>query len=137
MTSNRQQSHAVARCRFCVLSSGPSVEFFGTVYVIEDGYPVSPGHHLVIPSRHCSSVFDLTSREMLDTREALIAIRDRLARASWDAFNVGWNSGAAAGQTVGHAHCHIIPRRLGDVPDPTGGIRGVIPSRRRYEEAPK
>jgi len=120
------------RCRFCDLRSTSEAVVYGSVYVILDAYPVSNGHHLVIPLRHCADVFELTSQEMLDTQKALQAIRAELHVDGWEAFNVGWNAGTAAGQTVDHAHCHLIPRTAGDVVDPTGGIRGVIPARRNY-----
>lgn len=122
-------------CRFCVLRDAPDAIRHGAVYVIPDAYPVAPGHHLIIPIRHCADVFDLTPEEMLDTQSALQLVRHSLEAEGWDAFNVGWNAGEAAGQTVGHAHCHLIPRTAGDVADPVGGIRGVIPSRRNYLSA--
>lgn len=119
-------------CRFCALRDSGEAVRYGSVYVIPDVYPVAEGHHLIIPLRHCADVFDLSPQEMLDTREALHALRDDLSAGGWAAFNVGWNAGSAAGQTISHAHCHLIPRRRGDVADPVGGIRGVIPSRRNY-----
>lgn len=119
-------------CRFCDMQTTERIRDFGTVFAVPDGYPVSPGHHLIIPFRHCREVFDLTEQEMLDTRTALNTLRADLTAEGWEAFNVGWNAGAAAGQTVGHAHCHLIPRTEGDVIDPVGGIRGVVPSRRNY-----
>lgn len=119
-------------CRFCTLRDSDEAVRYGSVYVIPDAYPVAEGHHLIIPVRHRVDVFDLSPQEMLDTQEALHALRDELSADGWSAFNVGWNAGSAAGQTVSHAHCHLIPRRAGDVTDPAGGIRGVIPSRRNY-----
>lgn len=122
-------------CRFCALRDSEEAVIYGSVYVVPDAYPVAPGHHLVIPIRHCADVFELTAQEMLDTQKALHAVRDKLAADGVGAFNVGWNAGEAAGQTVAHAHCHLIPRVPGDVADPVGGIRGVIPSRRNYLSA--
>jgi diadenosine tetraphosphate (Ap4A) HIT family hydrolase len=125
----------VRGCRFCALRTHENAVIYGSVYVIADAYPVAPGHHLIIPIRHCDDVFQLTPQEMVDTQTALVALHNELAAGGWDAFNVGWNAGAAAGQTVGHAHCHLIPRKVGDVADPVGGIRGVIPARRNYLSA--
>ena len=102
-------------------------------FVIEDGFPVAPGHLLVISNRPCPDWFSLTPEE----QGALPAVLD-LAKA-WieerhqpDGYNVGMNCGEAAGQTVMHFHCHLIPRRHGDTPRPRGGVRGVIPSKQSY-----
>ena len=102
--------------------------------VLHDLYPVTPGHLLVVPRRHVDRWSDASTEE----RGALLADTDRarelaLARdATIEGFNIGWNDGAAAGQTVMHLHIHVIPRRAGDVEDPRGGIRWVIPARARY-----
>lgn len=98
--------------------------------VIADAYPVTPGHTLVAPLRHAESVDELTPGEWFD----LWAVARTVAEESGGAVNIGMNLGEAAGQTVAHLHVHIIPRRSGDVDDPRGGIRGVIPSRRIYWE---
>lgn len=98
-----------------------------------DSYPVSDGHALIIPYRHFSNYFDATDSE----RISIIQLMDQTKRA-WeerfapDGYNVGVNVGEAAGQTVPHLHVHLIPRYKGDVDDPRGGIRGVIPRKQRY-----
>jgi diadenosine tetraphosphate (Ap4A) HIT family hydrolase len=100
---------------------------------IRDGYPVSPGHTLLIPKRHTGSFFDLSERERSD----LLALLDRAKLALDDEFhpqgyNIGINDGPAAGQTVPHLHVHLIPRYDGDLPDPRGGVRWVIPDKAKY-----
>lgn len=102
-------------------------------YATRDTYPVSPGHSLIIPFRHCPSFFDLTAEEMAACMELLIAEqRARQDELKPDGYNVGVNVGAAAGQSVFHVHIHLIPRYRGDHPDPRGGVRHVIPEKARY-----
>jgi len=101
--------------------------------VLRDLYPVSPGHTLVVPWRHVDSFFDLTPEE----RAGLMALIDGAKAAldaaqTPDAYNLGLNDGPAAGQTVPHCHLHLIPRYSGDVEDPRGGVRWVIPEKARY-----
>jgi superfamily II DNA or RNA helicase/diadenosine tetraphosphate (Ap4A) HIT family hydrolase len=103
------------------------------VFALWDGFPVSEGHALIVPHRHIATWFDATPEE----RAALFGAIETVCgviRAHWgaDGFNVGVNLGAAAGQTVPHLHLHVIPRRHGDVPDPRGGVRHVIPGRGYY-----
>jgi len=99
-----------------------------------DNYPVTELHTLVIPKRHAATFFDLFEPEkraisqLLD--EMRIGILDKDASVS--GFNIGMNSGATAGQTIDHAHVHLIPRRQGDVQEPRGGVRGVIPGKAVY-----
>ena len=104
----------------------------GTVACFYDGYPVTEGHMLIVPLMHRETFFDMTDEERADTEYALDQLRVRFGQAGVAAFNIGWNVGEAAGQTVAHAHCHLIPHRPGDMDDPTGGVRGVIPSKQKY-----
>ncbi len=98
-----------------------------------DGYPVAEGHALVIPRRHVASLFDLPPEEFADVWALVTRVRNELIeRHHPDSFNVGINDGPAAGQTVPHAHIHVIPRKSGDVTDPRGGIRWVIPGKANY-----
>lgn len=98
-----------------------------------DGYPVSPGHVLVVPRRHDLDLFELTKEEQQAVFELVAEMRDFiLAEHRPDGVNVGINIGEAAGQTVGHAHVHLIPRYQGDLPDPRGGVRWVIPEKADY-----
>lgn len=120
-------------CPFCSLPEGRIVEENEHALVILDGFPVTPGHSLVIPKRHVASYFEIAEAE----REALLALLDR-AKARIElqhqpaGFNIGINDGAAAGQTVSHLHIHLIPRYLGDQADPRGGVRWVIPEKADY-----
>lgn len=121
-------------CVFCraestkeiIASSVLSLAFF-------DGFPVSPGHVLVIPRRHVASFFDLTEEEVVDLMSLMHQVKALVdARFHPDGYNVGINVGEAAGQSVFHVHLHLIPRYSGDVPNPKGGVRGVIPGKQRY-----
>jgi diadenosine tetraphosphate (Ap4A) HIT family hydrolase len=98
-----------------------------------DNYPVSEGHTLLIPKRHCETFFDLSDVEnqyFIATLNVVKGILD--GRYNPDGYNIGMNCGEAAGQTVMHCHIHIIPRYKGDCENPRGGVRGVIPSRMDY-----
>lgn len=98
-----------------------------------DLYPVSPGHVLVVPKRHTASWFDLTAEEQTAmfvlANQAKKLLDERYAPAG---YNLGINCGEAAGQTIMHVHLHIIPRYIGDVPNPRGGIRAVIAAKQDY-----
>ena len=121
-------------CPFCkaeserviIASTSLSVAFY-------DGFPVSPGHALIIPRRHVASFFELTQEEQQD----LLSLADRVKRIVEeryhpDGYNIGINVGKAAGQSIFHVHMHLIPRYKGDVPNPRGGVRGVIPAKQNY-----
>jgi diadenosine tetraphosphate (Ap4A) HIT family hydrolase len=98
-----------------------------------DSYPVSRGHALVVPKRHALDVFALTDEEYADCFRLVFPLRELLiARFAPDGFNVGANCGEAAGQSVWHAHIHVIPRYSGDVPEARGGIRNVLPRKAKY-----
>jgi diadenosine tetraphosphate (Ap4A) HIT family hydrolase len=100
---------------------------------IADAFPVSRGHVLIVSRRHVESFFDLSQLEWTDVIDLLFRMQRRLATdLSASGFNVGINIGSAAGQTVMHVHVHLIPRFIGDVPQPEGGIRNVIPGKGRY-----
>ncbi len=102
---------------------------------IRDGFPVTDGHTLVIPKRHAETFFDLTEEEVLACNRLLHEQRRAILRSdkSVQGFNIGMNAGEAAGQTQFHCHIHLIPRRLGDVENPRGGIRHVIPGKGFYK----
>ncbi|MFB3853841.1 MAG: HIT family protein [Vicinamibacterales bacterium] len=101
-----------------------------------DGYPVSPGHTLIVPRRHVADLFALSREEQQALWELLPVVKNALERAHSPAgFNIGVNVGQAAGQTVAHVHVHVIPRYHGDVADPRGGVRRVIPDRADYWSA--
>ena len=121
-------------CPFCEMPEERIIDLNSLAFAIHDKYPVTELHTLIIPKRHAATFFDLFEPE----RRAINQLLDRLRLeiitkdASITGFNIGMNNGDSAGQTVGHAHVHLIPRRQGDVPDPTGGIRGVIPGKANY-----
>lgn len=98
-----------------------------------DTFPVSAGHTLIIPRRHVASFFDLATEEHVAMLQLLVAVKQSLdAQFGADGYNIGLNVGEAAGQTIWHAHLHVIPRYRGDVANPRGGVRGVIPALRDY-----
>ena len=101
--------------------------------VVRDAYPVAPGHTLVIPRRHVGSFFELHHSEQVAMLTLVDRARQGLEREfAPDGYTIGVNDGAAAGQTVPHVHMHLIPRHRGDVDDPRGGIRWVLPLKARY-----
>lgn len=105
-------------------------EFF---FIIEDIFPVSPGHLLIISNKLRENYFELSPEEKMNLPMAIDQAKLLIARKySPDAYNIGMNCGEAAGQTVFHFHCHLIPRYKGDIEDPRGGVRGVIPSKMGY-----
>lgn len=100
---------------------------------ITDAFPVSRGHTQVVPRRHVVSYFALGTEERVALWALVAEVRQRLDREHHPSgYNLGVNVGAAGGQTVDHAHVHVIPRFEGDVADPRGGVRWVLPSRARY-----
>jgi len=129
-------SHRDADCPFCRALEGERIieEECGSVVAIKDKYPVTDEHHLIIARRHVQDYFTMTSRERKDAEDLLIKLRDRISQTdkTVTGFNVGMNCGESAGQTIWHAHIHLIPRRDGDTPDPRGGVRGVIPEKMSY-----
>ena len=106
----------------------------GTVIAIRDKYPVTNMHTLILPRRHISDYFEFTSKEREDSARLLRSLREEILKQdpSVTGFNVGVNCGISAGQTIMHAHIHLIPRRDGDIPNPRGGVRGVIPAKMDY-----
>ena len=121
-------------CIFCNLGAGRIIAENELCIAIKDAFPVTEHHTLVIPKRHVADYFDLHQPE----RNAIEAMLHEQRQSILDedntvtGFNIGINAGASAGQTVFHVHVHLIPRRDGDVADPRGGVRGVIPSKQRY-----
>jgi diadenosine tetraphosphate (Ap4A) HIT family hydrolase len=102
----------------------------------KDAFPVNPGHTLIVPKRHVEGLFDLDPGELAALWSLLPEVQQRLeARHSPAGYNIGVNVGEAAGQTVEHVHVHLIPRYAGDVEDPRGGVRWVVPVRAAYWKA--
>src|SRR5262245_56389373 len=117
-------------CPFCHLEKSRIRLENGFAVAFLDAFPLTEGHTLVIPKRHVASVFDLSEEEQAALWQLVALIRDKLLdELKPDGFNVGLNDGPAAGQTVMHAHVHVIPRRKGDVADPRGGIRWILPGK--------
>jgi len=106
----------------------------GTVIAVRDKYPVTDLHTLIVPKRHVPDYFDFTPEEREDAHRLLCSLRKSIRKEgpSVTGFNVGINCGLSAGQTIMHAHIHLIPRRDGDLPNPRGGVRGVIPEKMNY-----
>jgi len=121
-------------CVFCMLDEKRIIEKNGTVIVIKDKYPVTEGHLLIIPRRHTSDYFSMTQLERKHSDEVIQYLKNRirLEDQSVMGFNIGMNCGLSAGQTILHAHIHLIPRREGDTSKPKGGVRGVIPDKMSY-----
>ena len=105
-----------------------------TMLAVKDNSPVSEYHMLIIPKRHCASYFDLTPAELKDADFLLRKLQKEILEkdSTVRGFNIGINNGACAGQTIFHAHIHLIPRRKNDTPNPRGGVRGVIPDKMDY-----
>jgi diadenosine tetraphosphate (Ap4A) HIT family hydrolase len=135
-------------CPFCTIVPSLIILANGHSVAIHDGFPVSPGHMLIIPRRHIGSLFEATAEERMAMLDLLAEARELLLngqitgaspRSSHgggqrkpDGFNIGINDGTAAGQTVPHLHIHIIPRYSGDMLDPRGGVRWIFPERAIY-----
>ena len=123
----------VRKCPFCPPKDHEVLETHALAVAIKDSFPLTRGHSLVVPRRHVASFFELTAEE----RVAIMELLDR-ARAALDeeyapdAYNIGINDGAAAGQTVMHLHVHLIPRYEGDTEDPRGGVRWIFPRKAEY-----
>jgi len=120
-------------CPFCSLDEERILASNELAVVILDGFPVSPGHMLVVPKRHVASWFETTPEEQRAVLDLLGVAKHRLdGERSPAGYNIGINDGPAAGQTVRHLHLHLIPRYDGDTEDPRGGVRWVFPHRAAY-----
>jgi diadenosine tetraphosphate (Ap4A) HIT family hydrolase len=119
-------------CLFCTDAKGVSLSN-DLAYSARDSYPASPGHTVVIPRRHVASFFDLTPEEVAACMDLIKEEKKRLDEEfSPDGYNIGVNVGQPAGQSIFHVHIHIIPRYKGDVENPQGGVRHVIPKKGHY-----
>ena len=123
----------INNCIFCNIDEESKVIKNRDWFVIYDRFPVSPGHMLIIPYRHINSLEELYNSEkesffeILDNTKILL---DSIYKP--DGYNIGINLGKEAGQTIMHMHIHVIPRYKGDIENPEGGIRGVIPNKQNY-----
>jgi diadenosine tetraphosphate (Ap4A) HIT family hydrolase len=123
--------------RSCIFCNPPEDRVFlsnDLAYVLWDGFPVTRLHALVIPRRHAEDYFSLNSEELLACDDLLRRARESVTKddPSIEGFNIGVNVGEAAGQTIFHCHLHLIPRRRGDVANPRGGVRHIIPGKGAY-----
>lgn len=127
-------AHRSSGCPFCDVADARILDGNDLAVLIEDGFPVTKGHLLAIPRRHVADYFELRQPELNAVQRLLDAGRTRSQQRdpTVAGFNVGINSGEAAGQTVFHCHVHLIPRRAGDVEQPRGGVRAVIPDKGDY-----
>jgi diadenosine tetraphosphate (Ap4A) HIT family hydrolase len=121
-------------CPFCNLDSQRELIVESPdAYSVYDRFPVSNGHALIIPKHHCADYFELTIEEQSACWSMVNTVKQILMQKfNPDGFNVGINVNEEAGQTIPHVHIHLIPRYKGDVKDPEGGVRGVIPEKRVY-----
>ena len=125
-----------SRCPFCEITKHDekrTIKENDLAFVVRDGFPISEGHALIIPKRHVASFFEITNEE----RQALMELLEQAQKMldqefKPDAYNIGINDGVEAGQTVPHLHIHLIPRYDGDVEDPRGGVRWIMPGKADY-----
>jgi len=126
--------YTAENCPFCTNESDRELILESdTVFAIFDKFPVSKGHALIIPKRHCADYFDLSTEEQVNCFDLLNKVQKLIsAQFKPDGFNIGVNVNEAGGQTIPHVHIHLIPRYKGDIANPEGGIRGVIPGKKEY-----
>ena len=127
-------NNKISDCLFCSIPKDRIILENELIYAIRDNYPVTPLHSLIIPKRHVVDYFSLTKDELLSCDVLLKEVKDSIQSDDEmvEGFNIGINSGEAAGQTILHCHIHIIPRRVGDVGNPRGGVRHLIPGKGDY-----
>ena len=119
---------------FCNIKNERIISENDLAYAVHDGFPVTELHTLIIPKRHVEDYFGLTQEELLACDDLIQSLKDEIMNSdsSVDGFNIGMNSGESAGQTIFHCHIHLIPRRSGDVENPRGGVRHLIPGKGSY-----
>jgi len=121
-------------CIFCGMPEERVIARNAHAFAIRDGFPVTPGHTLIIPKTHVLDYFELSKDQLLACDDLLREIKQDIQTddPTVDGFNIGMNAGLSAGQTVFHCHIHLIPRRTGDVENPRGGVRHTIPGKGFY-----
>jgi diadenosine tetraphosphate (Ap4A) HIT family hydrolase len=131
---NQTEANDHLDCPFCNIDSTRELIIeSATAYAIYDKFPVNNGHALIIPKKHCSNYFDLSFKEQAACIFILNSVKEIISeKFNPEGFNIGINIGEKAGQTVNHVHIHLIPRYNGDVEEPRGGVRGIIPSKQKY-----
>jgi diadenosine tetraphosphate (Ap4A) HIT family hydrolase len=125
-------------CIFCNEKKNNIIDENDHAYASYDPYPVSEKHCLIVPKRHVKDYFDLSEKEILACNQLIKSMKIKIEKkdTSVKGFNIGTNSGKAAGQSIMHCHVHLIPRREGDVKNPQGGVRSVIPLKQYYVRKP-
>ena len=122
-------------CLFCNAKESGIAAENNLAYASYDSYPVSDFHCLIIPKRHVKDYFEMSDEELLACNDLIIKIKNEILAKdkTVKAFNVGTNAGKMSGQSIMHCHIHLIPRREGDVENPQGGVRSVIPKKQHYK----
>ena len=122
-------------CIFCKIRK-EELQFENQLaYSSIDSYPVSEFHSLIVPKRHVETYFELTKKEIQACNELILKTKEKILKqdSNVKGFNIGTNAGRSAGQSIMHCHIHLIPRREGDVENPQGGVRSVIPNKQHYK----
>ena len=122
-------------CIFCKIRTEELQLENQLAYSSRDSFPVSELHSLIVPKRHVETYFELTNEEIQACNELILKTKEKILKqdSSVKGFNIGTNAGKIAGQSIMHCHIHLIPRREGDVEDPQGGVRSVIPKKQHYK----
>jgi diadenosine tetraphosphate (Ap4A) HIT family hydrolase len=122
-------------CLFCNINESGSTHENELAYASYDSFPVSEHHCLIIPKRHIKDFFELTNEELIACNDLIKKVKDEILNKdrTVKGFNIGSNAGKISGQSILHCHFHLIPRRKGDVENPQGGVRSVIPNKQYYE----
>ena len=122
-------------CLFCNIEKSGCAHENELAYASYDSYPVTEHHCLIIPKRHIENYFDLSNKELIACNDLIQIVKDEITKKdpSIKGFNLGTNIGKVSGQSILHCHLHLIPRREGDVDNPQGGVRSVIPNKQHYK----
>ena len=122
-------------CLFCNVEKSGCAHENELAYASYDSYPVTEHHCLIIPKRHIKDYFDLSNKELVACNDLIQIVKDEITKKdpSVKGFNLGTNIGKVSGQSILHCHLHLIPRREGDVGNPQGGVRSVIPNKQHYK----
>ena len=122
-------------CLFCNSKASGITHENNLAYASYDTYPVSEQHCLIIPKRHVADYFELSDDEIIACNDLIKIVKQEVLKKDKNvkAFNIGTNAGKIAGQSIMHCHIHLIPRREGDVDNPQGGVRSVIPKKQHYK----
>ena len=122
-------------CLFCNIKESGCAYENNLAYASYDSYPVTEHHCLIIPKRHIKDYFDLSNKELVACNDLIQIVKNEIIKKdpSVKGFNFGTNIGKVSGQSILHCHLHLIPRREGDVVNPQGGVRSVIPNKQHYK----